>query len=120
MTPREEWARCRPFITAALETCVTHDIEDVEAGLNAGLFQFWPGDGCAVVTEIVDYPRGRMLNFWLLGGDLKALMRMRPAIEAWGRARGCRWADGTGRPAWARVLKGHGYGPGPTSFSKEL
>lgn len=115
-----EWARCRPWIEAALTTCPTHDIADVEAGINAGAFQFWPGQRCAVVTEIAAYPKGRMLNFWLLGGDLKELLTLRPGIEAWGRLHDCRWVDGSGRTAWGRVLAKHGYRQGPTSFLKEL
>jgi hypothetical protein len=120
MTAAAEWARCRLWIAAALKTSPTHDLKDVELGVATGALQFWPGERCAVITEIADYPKGRMLNFWLLGGDLKELMRMRPSIEAWGRSQGCRWASGTGRSAWRRVLGKHGYRELAVDFIKEI
>jgi hypothetical protein len=115
-----EWQRCRPWIEAALATSPTHELADVERALTRGAVQFWPGERCAVVTEITDFPQGRMLNFWLLGGDLKELMRMRPHIEAWGRSQGCKWASGTGRRAWSRALRGHGYRELAVEFIKEI
>lgn len=120
MIPAEQWQRCRPWIEAALDTCVTHGIEDIEAGIVSGLYQFWPGKRCAIVTEIATFPKGRVLNIWLLGGDLKELMQMRPHVEAWGKAQGCKWADGFGRPGWGRVLGKHGYRAVGTSYSKGL
>ena len=82
----EAWARCRPYLQAALEHASgTHGIEDVAQLVEEGRAQFWPGARCAVVTEFYDYPKLRACNFWLLGGDLTELLAMLPAIEAWAR-----------------------------------
>lgn len=120
-SPSEAWARCRPHIEAALEhSGDTHAIEDVEAGIEAGIYHFWPGQACAVVTEFWDRPRIKILNFWLLGGNLRELRAMREHIEEWATQNGCRRALGGGRPEWARVLKTSGYSPRWTIVSKEL
>lgn len=110
-TPYSEWERCKHWIEAALPYCYgTHTIEDVERQIVEGKLQFWPGERCAVVTEIVGYPRLRALNFFLVGGDLSELLeKMEPAIVAWAKALGCTRVAQTGRKGWGRILAPLGY-----------
>lgn len=121
-SPAAAWGRCRPYVEAALEHAGGgHGIEDVQAGIVAGDYQFWPGRKCAVVTEILSSPRLKILNFWLLGGDLRELLVMRPQIEAWALSQGCGRAMGGGvSRAWTRVLAKAGYAPRWIVFTKEL
>jgi hypothetical protein len=121
-TPAQAWARCRPFVEAALTHAGgTHDIDDVAALIARGRAHFWPGERCAVVTEFFDYPRLKACNLWLLGGDLRELMRMRPVIEAWARAQGCsRMLGGGPRRGWGRLLAPLGYRPDWIIYRKEL
>ncbi|HUO23650.1 MAG TPA: hypothetical protein VMU59_14130 [Caulobacteraceae bacterium] len=121
-TPAQAWARCLPYIEAALAHAGgTHDIEDVARLIEQGRAHFWPGRRCAVVTEFYDYPRLRACNIWLLGGDLKALLAMEPAIVAWARTQGCaRLMGGGPRTGWARALAALGYRTGWTVYSKDL
>ncbi len=116
------WARCRPYIQAALDRAGgTHDIDDVAALIAQGRAHFWPGRRCAVVTEFYDYPRLKACNYWLLGGEMKELLRLRPAIEAWARVQGCtRMLGGGPRHGWTRVLATLGYRPGWIIYVKEL
>ena len=112
MTEGEQaWARCRPWIEAALEYGRgSHTLDDVWRAVLAGEAHFWPGERCAVVTEFHDFPQLRALHYWLAGGDLdELLVRMRPDIEAWGRDLGCTRFTLAGRPGWRRALAAHGY-----------
>jgi len=106
-----EWSRCRPWIEAALPYCYgTHAIEDVERQIAEGRLQFWPGEKCACVTEIIEYPRLKALNFFLIGGDLSELLqKMEPAVIAWAKAAGCTRVASTGRKGWSKALKPLGY-----------
>ena len=104
-----EWERCRPWIEAALEHQDTHGIEDIERLVESGHAQFWPGRRCAVVTEVVSYPRYRALCLWLAGGDLDDLVALSRCIAAWGRAKGASRLVINGRPGWARALRRHGF-----------
>lgn len=117
-----EWQRCRPWIEAAVAECGgTHTIEDVEAGLVAGHYQFWPGKRSACVTEVIDHPRKRVMSFWLLGGDLRELLaKIEPEAREWGLSVGCSLFIGhpVDRPGWARVLAKHGYAPGWRVFRR--
>lgn len=101
-----ELDRCRPWIEAALEhDAGTHTIDDVLAEIEAGRMQLWPApDGC-VVTEIVTYPRKRVVNICYAGGTLAQIMDMVPSIKAWAQAQGCDSATMRGRPGWLRVLR---------------
>lgn len=124
MSPFEDqWARCEPFIQSALDAGYgTHTIADVRAAIAAGDAVFWPGRRCAAVTEFLTFPRKKALNFWLLGGDGRELVRhLRPVIEAWGRSQDCTLFLGLGtRPSWGRALKRHGYEPGWQYFVKDI
>lgn len=111
-----EWERCRPWIEAALEHAGgTHGIEDVEAGLASGDYQFWPAANSAAVTEIITFPRKKALCFWLSGGDLSEMMRViEPRARQWGEAMGCNlfFGNAVDRPGWSRALQPFGYAPG--------
>lgn len=123
-TAAAAWSRCRPYIDAALAHAGGgYRIEDIEAGIESGLFHFWPGSRCAVVTEFQSAPHLKVLNFWLLGGELKELLAMRPHIERWAKAHGCARAIGGGvadKPGWGRILAAGGYEPRWIIYSKEL
>lgn len=123
-TAAAAWGRCRTYIEGALAHADGgYLIEDVAAGIEAGRFHFWPGPRCAVVTEFIASPRLKTLNFWLLGGDLKELLAMRPHIERWAKAEGCSRAIGGGvyeKRGWGRVLEAAGFMPRWTIFAKDL
>jgi len=110
---RSEWGRCKPWIEAALEYSLgTHTIEDVEAGIESGLFQFWSGKNCALVTEVVTYPRLKAMNYFLLGGDLDELVNeIEPALTAWAKSIGCDRVFGVGRKGFERAFRKSGFSP---------
>lgn len=115
--------RSRRWLAAALEYAgETHRFRDLLVGVGHGLYQYWPGDISAVLTELVTYPTGRVeCNIFLAGGDLDELVEeMLPEIEAWARRKGCTGITVSGRKGWARVLKDHGYGDPSIVVRKEL
>ena len=95
-----EWLR--PALTDATEA------ELIDA-LMTGKAMIWPGDTAAMVTSLEEGPEGRFLHVWLAGGDLVGVMALKPGVEAWGRAMGCKFVNINGRPGWARLLRGDGF-----------
>ena len=80
----DELERCRPWIEDALKYCGgTHHFDDIAAGVYAGRMQLWPAPRGCIVTEIVVYPRKRVLNLFLAGGELDQIVDMNNDITAW-------------------------------------
>lgn len=95
----------RCYIEAALKYADgSHMFEDVAAAVAAGRMQYWPGPSSAIITEILDYPQYKALNFFLAGGNLPELERMTPLILEWGKAQGCKKALFAGRRGWERTF----------------
>lgn len=122
MTPQENWARCRPWIEAALETSPGFEtIEDVERLIGEGTYQVFPGRNSVAITEIVSYPRRKVLNIVHGGGNLDELLsEIEPMMCAFARSQDCQTIMGTGRKGWERVTKDRGYLFGWISMVKDL
>lgn len=120
---KSEWFRCRPWIEAALEYANgTYTIEDVEDGIAEGRLYFFCSENAAVIAEILEYPRLKALNFFLVGGDLDELRhQIEPAVSKWAKEQmGCTKAFGIGRKGFEKAFKANGYTPCWTAISKDL
>ena len=122
MSDQEQLERLRHHVEAALEySGGTHDFEDVVQMVEGHRLQLWPAKDSVVLTEIIDYPRLKNLHYFLAGGDLDELSRMRPLIESWGKSIGCTRVTLAGRRGWAKTfLKDEGYSPQWSVLAKEL
>lgn len=102
-----DWKRCRHWIEDALKySGGAYAIEDVEQAIEAGRMQFWPGHNCAAITECVSFPRKKMLNITLAGGDMQELIGMIPSFSSFASFLGCSELAVAGRPGWEKVLRG--------------
>lgn len=122
MSDREHLERLRHHVEAALEySGGTHQFEDVLEMVEKNQLQVWPATQSIVLTEIIVYPRLKNLHYFLAGGDLDELSRMRPMIESWGKSLGCTRVSLAGRRGWAKTfLKDEGYSPQWTVLAKKL
>jgi hypothetical protein len=122
MSDREHLERLRQHVEAALEySGGTHQFEDVLEMVKKNQLQVWPATQSIVLTEIIVYPRLKNLHYFLAGGDLDELSRMRPMIESWGKSLGCTRVSLAGRRGWAKTfLKDEGYSPQWTVLAKKL
>jgi hypothetical protein len=118
-----DWPRCRRlYIEAALANSHgTHSIADIESGIAAGDFQFWPGANSAAITELNRFPRLTAFTFFLVGGDLEELTRtIEPCAVAWARTQGATKVIQFGRRGWLPILAPLGYRPLFAGFSKDI
>lgn len=106
---RREFDRCWPWLEPALRLHAETDRVGLLAQIVEGRAQLWPAERGAVVTQCTLDPEGPSIHIWLGGGSMIELLTLRPGIEAFGRAMGCIWCTGEGRPGWARVFRAHGY-----------
>ena len=122
MSDIEHLNRLRRHVEAALEySGGTHNFDDVAEMVGDHRLQLWPASNSVVLTEIIVYPRLKNLHYFLAGGDLDELSRMRPMIESWGKSIGCTRVTLAGRKGWAKTfLKDEGYSPQWSVLAKEL
>jgi len=122
MSDQEHLERLRHHVEAALEySGGTHNFDDVAEMVEQNRLQLWPAKDSVVLTEIIVYPRLKNLHYFLAGGDLDELSRMRPMIESWGKSVGCTRVTLAGRRGWSETfLKDEGYSPKWAVLAKEL
>lgn len=117
----DEIIRCRPWLEAALERSGgTHTLDDVVQAIIKGEMQFWPAPkGCAV-TEIVNYPRKKVLHIFLAGGEMEQIIDMDDSAVEFAKMNGCTGMSIAGRKGWKRVLKDKGYEEAFTVLGKDI
>ncbi len=122
MSDSEHLKRLRHHVEAALEySGGTHNFDDVAEMVGDHRLQLWPASNSVVLTEIIVYPRLKNLHYFLAGGDLDELSRMRPLIESWGKSIGCTRVTLAGRRGWQKsFLQDEGYSPQWSVLAKEL
>lgn len=116
----DEFERLTPHIEAALAHAGnTHTPADVWAAIERRDAQFWPLHDSVIVTEIVSYPAGRSVRFWLAGGNLDELLEAEPLVTRWAKENyGCTRAEVIGRKGWVRKLTD--YRPAAVLLTKEI
>jgi hypothetical protein len=113
--PREDinyvWQQVEPLVIRALDDSYT--ARDVLDGIIRNKFQLfisWENDKVesAVVTEVADYPRKRILRYVLAGGDNldNWLESIQNKIEEFAINNYCQAIEVAGRKGWLRKLKG--------------
>ena len=75
--------------------------------------------GC-IVTEIVIYPRKKVLNIFLAGGELDQILDMDHDVKNWAKEHGCTAATMSGRIGWKKPLKPLNWKMQHVSFLKEF
>lgn len=116
-----ELERCKPWIEAALEySGGTHLFKDVEAGLTKGTLQLWPAPQGCIVTEIVVFPRKRVVNVFLGGGELEQIMEMHGDVIEWAKSQNCVALTMHGRMGWNKPLGKHGWKRQFASYIKDF
>lgn len=101
-----ELARCRKWIEDALAYGDgTHYYEDIVQGVHSLKYQLWTADRACLVTEILDFPRKRVLHVFLAGGELDQVLDMDASLIEFGRENNCEGLSLVGRKGWEKALK---------------
>lgn len=98
----------------------THTFDDVVAMVASGKAQIWPAPRGVAITEIIEYPRKRVLHVFLAAGELDQLVDMIDSAEQWGRTQRCTSLTMSGRFGWQRVLDKHGFKPVLVTMEREV
>lgn len=118
----KEFRRCEQWIEAALEySHGTHDIKDIFEAVANNTVEFWPGQKCALISQVVQYPKKRMVHIFLAGGDIDEIKEIETHITEWAKSQGCSGLSLTGRPGWTKsFLRDIGYRNTQVQMIKEF
>ena len=89
----------------------THTFDDVQEGILSGRMQIWPAPRGVAITEIIQYPRKKVIHCFLAGGEMDQILDMIDSAVAWGKTQGCESLTLSGRLGWDRVLRPYGFKP---------
>ena len=121
ITIQDELERCRPWIQAALDRSGgTHLFEDIVQAVSEGKMQFWPAPDACAITEIIVFPRKKVLHVFLAGGKLETIVDMNESAVAWAKSLGCDGMSIAGRKGWVKVLKKKGWTESFVSLALEV
>lgn len=121
MSMFEELTRCKKWIESALEySGGTHTFDDIVAGVYSGHMQFWPAENGCAITEVITFPRRKVLHVFLAAGEMNQIVDMDESAEQFARANGCNAMTIAGRRGWKKVLAEKGYKESYTALIKEL
>jgi hypothetical protein len=87
----------------------THDQSDIAQMIKDGRAQMFADENGIVITEVHEYPRVKVLHFWLAAGEKEAVIKQSHRAYEWARRIGCRKATLAGRKGWMRVLADEGW-----------
>lgn len=117
----QEYARVREYLLPAIErTNGTHTEDDIILGLISGHLKLWALEKSVGITEFQTYPRMKVINVFLAGGDLDEIMAHTPVLEAYGLKNGCTRMTFGGRPGWEPKMADRGYKRGGVFLYRDL
>lgn len=82
--------------------------------------QFWPAPKGCIVTELITFPKKRVLHCFLIGGELDQILEMEASLLHFAKLQECETITGAGRQGWRRVMKSRGWKDAYSVISKEL
>jgi hypothetical protein len=71
--------------------------------------QLWPAEkGCAV-TELITFPRKKVMHIFLAGGELDQFFDMHESAIQWAKSQGCSAVTLSGRRGWTKAMSTKGW-----------
>lgn len=118
----DSFVRLEKHIVAALKYSQgTHEIQDVADQIAIGDLQLWSGKDTVAITQLIAYPRKKVLHVFLAGGTQAELKQMEPYVVEWAKNQGCTSITSTGRMGWAKSeMRSIGYRPTHVMISKDI
>lgn len=117
----DKFEASRHFLQAALDRDEgRYAMADILDGIMEGNLQLWSSPEFAAVTEVLDYPRRRVVRVHLAGGNMDALIATDGDLTRLAQVVGATGIEITGRRGWVRKLAEHGYRESAVRLFKEV
>lgn len=114
MTDRAEQVR-----VALAEMGDTHSLDDIVDMINSGTMQSFVEGDTWVITQIIDFPRKRVLEVFLVVGDMSSALEIYNRVFAFAREEGCVLVRAFGRDGWQKWAAPRGWRNGQRIYYRE-
>jgi len=98
----------------------THTFQDILEAIEDGRMQSFAINNTWAITQVIDFPRKRVLEIFLVVGDMAEAEKLHDEVLAYGKSIGCQVARTFGRDGWAKQARARGWTEGQRVFLKEL
>lgn len=98
----------------------THAFQDILALIEDGFMQSFAVGETWAITQILDFPKKRICEIFLLAGDLGHIDEVLEQVTDYARMKGCYLLRGYGRPGWAHYARPRGWTDDTHIYMKEL
>lgn len=100
-----EFIRCRKWIEDALEYSLgTHNVQDLLDDVATNELQLWSSDKAVIITQILVYPRKKLLHAPIVAGNLEGVAEMTPSVIEFAKFIECQGITTAGRKGWERTF----------------
>lgn len=98
----------------------THSLQDILAFLEDGTMQSFAVGPTWAVTQVLDFPRKRVLEIFMIVGDFQDLQELFDALETFAKAKACDIIRAYGRPGWSKHSRPRGWRDDTRVYIKEV
>jgi hypothetical protein len=98
----------------------THSYEDILDMIDSGSMQSFSDGDTWAVTQVIDFPRKRVLEVFLVVGTLEGVTTIEPAVMDFAKHIGADIVRAFGRNGWLPASKSFGWRNGQRLYLKEL
>lgn len=98
----------------------THTLQDVVDAISVGRMQSFVHGVSWAVTQVLDFPRKRVLELFLVVGRMEDMPNLRDQIEAYAKHIEADLIRANGREGWRGFSKESGWSRKQSIFTKEL
>lgn len=118
-----EFKRVQQYIEDALDyNAGMYEIDDVADAIATGEMQLFSGKESAIVSQIMIFPKKKVLHLPFVGGNMKELELMAPSIVEFGKFMNCNMITSAGRRGWDRsfLVRDYGFKPMHSALFMEI
>ena len=107
-------------IQRALDRDGTHDWVHIRELLKAGKCQIFDSEHGSWITEVISTPKARLLNCWVVAGELPGVMDLQAEVERYAAQENCARMTATGRRGWKNIARDYGWNEAGTLISRKV
>lgn len=97
-----------------------HNPTDIAKAVHEGRMQSFEKGQSVVVTEILGYPNGSVMNLYLCVGNKDEIFELLPEVEKFAKDHGCKSLHMGGRKGWAKFADKLGWKQDRIVLTKDL